>query len=263
MAEADAIPLPHRSRGEGGPAIVLLHGFGADRLSFSTLLKALSQSRRTIAFDLPGHGAAAAWSPVPGAADDAKAVIASLDAMGIQRAAIVGHSLGGAVASLVGLMRPDLVDRLILLAPGGFGPEMNAAALRRYAEAVEEADIAPAIEPFFGPAMGVPDGFARVMAEQRRDEVLRASHRAIVEVIARGDGQGTLPLDRLADSPFPVSLVWGLDDGVLPAEQAINAPAEFARHLLPGVGHMPHLEAPDVVLRIVERTILGALASAD
>jgi len=257
--EGNAIPLPHRSRGRKGAPVVLLHGFGADHAGWGAIAGPLSRLRRTIAFDLPGHGAAHAWNPAPDARACAAAVAASLDALGIARAAFVGHSLGGAVAALVGLARPDLVERLVLLAPGGFGRQMNARLLRRYAVATDEEAIAVLLEQFLAPSAPLPDGLARLLAEARREEALRAAHAAVVEAITKGDGQGTLPLDALAAAPFPVALVWGLDDAVLPVRQAIDAPAVFARHLLPGVGHMPHVEAPDLVLRIVAQHVFGRL----
>ena len=213
--------------------------------------------RRTIAFDLPGHGAAVDWPEVPDAAACAKAVIASLEAMKIARASLVGHSLGGAVAAIVGLMRPDLVERLLLLAPGGFGPQMNVRLLKRYSRASEEAELALILEPFFGPTSAMPEAMARLMSEARSDPRLLASHQAIVEVITRGEGQGTLPLETLAAQPFPVQIVWGTDDFVLPVRQAMEAPARIARHLLPGVGHMPHLEAEDTVLAIIAQAVAG------
>ncbi len=254
--------LPHTARGRKGPPIVLLHGFGFDGASWAGLAAPLARMRRTVAFDLPGHGGAGHWAPTPGAAVAAKAVVASLDAMGIARATFVGHSLGGAVAALVGLRRPDLVERLVLLAPGGFGPAMNVAALRRYAHANTAAELASAAAPLFAPGAALPQGFVEALAAARRAPALRQSHAAIVEAISLGEGQGMLPLDALAAAPFPISLVWGLEDAILPASQAIEAAPEFARHLLPGVGHMPHLEAPATVLGILARTIAGRLAEA-
>lgn len=259
MSAANPLPLPHASRGRKGPPIVLLHGFGFDAASWDDFAAPLARHRRTVAFDLPGHGGAAGWAPTPHAGTAAKAVVASLEALKIPRAAIVGHSLGGAVAALVGLMRPDLVERLVLIAPGGFGPEMNARHLRRYAAAATPEALAPLVEPFFAPTSPVPPGLVERLAAARAAEPLRRSLPAIVEAISKDDGQGTLPLDQLAAAPFPTSLVWGLDDAILPAAQAIAAPPAFARHLLPGVGHMPHLEAPDLVGAILLRTICGRL----
>ncbi len=251
------IPLPHRSRGTGEPPLVLLHGFGGDHLAWAGIAGKLSRLRRTIAFDLPGHGAAAGWASTPNAAAAARAVIESLDAMGVTRAAFLGHSLGGAVASIVGLMRPQLVERLILLAPGGFGPEMDVGLLRRYAAASDEAAMRAVLPSFFAPAYDVPPALARLGAEARSVPGVADGLAAIVGVITRGEGQGTLPLADLAAQPFPVSLVWGDADGVLPVTQAHAAPPVFARHILPGVGHMPHIEAADLVVRIAAQALTG------
>ena len=209
MSAANPLPLPHASRGRKGPPIVLLHGFGFDAASWGDFAAPLARHRRTVAFDLPGHGGAEGWAPTPHAGAAAKAVVASLEALKIPRAAIVGHSLGGAVAALVGLMRPDLVERLVLIAPGGFGPEMNARHLRRYAAAATPEALAPLVEPFFAPTSPVPPGLVERLAAARAAEPLRRSLPAIVEAISKDDGQGTLPLDQLAAAPFPTSLVWG------------------------------------------------------
>jgi len=257
MAESSPtlIPLPHRTRGKGEPPLVLIHGFGSDHQGWSGIAGPLSRLRRTIAFDLPGHGGAMAWTPPPHAAAGARAVIDSLDAMGISRAVFIGHSLGGAVSALVGLKRPDLVERLILLAPGGFGPEMNAGLLRRYAGARDEESLRAVLPGFFAPDAVVPPVMARLGAQARATPGVTEALEAVVKLIARDEGQGVLPLADLAAQPFPVSLVWGDADGVLPVSQAHAAPPAFARHILPGVGHMPHIEAPDLVLRIVAEAL--------
>jgi pyruvate dehydrogenase E2 component (dihydrolipoamide acetyltransferase) len=237
--------------------MVLVHGFGGDRLAWNGIVRDLSRLRRTIAVDLPGHGEAADWPQTPDATACAKALCESLDAMGIARATLVGHSMGGAVAGIVGLLRPDLVERLVLLAPGGFGPQMNVRLLRRYARMTDEAEIATVLEQFFAPTSPLPETLPRLVAEQRSDPRLRRSFETMVETLAKGGGQGMLPLEELAAAPFPVSLVWGLEDTVLPVRQAIEAPAPFARHLLPGVGHMPHMEVPELTLRIIADAVCG------
>lgn len=242
--------------------MVLIHGFGGDRLTWSALVTPLSQVRRVIAVDLPGHGAAVDWPQTPDASVCADAVIATLDAMEVPQASLIGHSLGGAVAAIVGLKRPDLVERLVLLAPGGFGPEMNVRLLRRYAHARDEATMAMVLEQFFSPGRAVPDALPRLAAEQRREAALSASLARIVELLAKGDGQGTLPLSALAEAPFATSLLWGTDDMVLPVRQALEAPAAMARHILPGVGHMVHMEAPDLTLEIIVKTLTGHVTRA-
>ncbi|MCF3933802.1 alpha/beta fold hydrolase [Acuticoccus sp. M5D2P5] len=254
---APLVPLPHTSRGHASPPIVLLHGFGGDQLAWMGLAGPLSKLRRTIAFDLPGHGAAVNWPEVASVSVSANAVIESLDRMAVERATIVGHSMGGAVASLVGLKRPDLVERLVLLAPGGFGPEMNVRLLTRYAAMTEADEIAVVMEQFFAPTSTIPPVLTQLVVEQRADPAIQASFKAIVSVISDGAGQGTLPLDDLAAAPFPTSLVWGLEDAVLPVRQAIEAPAAIARHLVPDCGHMVHMEASELVMGILTKALTG------
>lgn len=250
-------PLPQTVRGRKGPPVVLVHGFGGDRLAWAGIIGPLSRHRRTVAVDLPGHGAAVEWPEAVDAKVCAAALAASLDAMGTGRAVLVGHSMGGAVAGIVGLTRPDLVERLVLVSPGGFGPEINVPLLKRYAAMETPDEIAAVLAEFFGPASTIPPVLPGLVAEQRADARLRRSFAAIVGAITKGEGQGVMPLDKLAAQPFPVSVVWGLEDRVVPAAQGIAAPAAFARHLLPGVGHMPHMEATDLLLSILLKTICG------
>ena len=184
------IPLPHKSRGEAGPPLVLLHGFASDKDGWTALFGPLSKVRRTLVVDLPGHGEAVPWDPVPDARAMATAVAETLEALSIKRAVLIGHSLGGAVAGIVGLVRPDLVERLVLLAPGGFGEAMNSRLLRRYAAARDEGALGPVAEGLFSPKATLPAGMVQRMVAARQDEALAASHAAIVERITKGEGQG-------------------------------------------------------------------------
>ena len=100
---------------ETGPAVVLLHGMGAEssRTSWERVVPLLADRYRLIVPDLRGHGA----SPSPGTyqmtemADD---VAALLDRLGVGAATVVGHSMGGVVAMVLGVSRPDLVARLVV-----------------------------------------------------------------------------------------------------------------------------------------------------
>ena len=101
-----------------GPVVVAVHGLGATKDSFLPTVVALSDRFRVIALDLPGFGDSD--KPI-GARYDAgyfaAAVIDLLAALGLDRARLIGNSLGGRVALEVGLRHPDRVDRLALLAP--------------------------------------------------------------------------------------------------------------------------------------------------
>ncbi|MBI5106567.1 MAG: alpha/beta fold hydrolase, partial [Solirubrobacterales bacterium] len=103
--------------GTGDP-VLLLHGLGGTKASFLPTVGALAAHHRVIAVDLPGFGDSA--KPVAAAYDApffAGAVVALLDALGLERAALVGNSMGGRVAIEVGLAHPERAGRLVLLAP--------------------------------------------------------------------------------------------------------------------------------------------------
>ena len=111
--------------GEAVP-LVLVHGFGADLNAWMFNQPALAERRRVVAFDLPGHGGA---EKRVGAGDIdmfAAAVADVLAALGLDRAHLVGHSMGGAIAIAVARRRPERVASLTLLSAAGLGRRSTA-----------------------------------------------------------------------------------------------------------------------------------------
>lgn len=246
--------LPHVARGpEGRPPIVFLHGFAGDHETWIGQMIGLETRRRVIAFDLPGHGAALDWPRIGHAGISAEAVIASLGALGIDRFHLVGHSMGGATATIVALKLAESrrLASLTLVAPGGFGPEINHRLLRRFAAATDEHEIHSLLEQFFGFEKPVPLAAARRIAEARRDPRVPTTLATIAEAILDGERQKSFDLARLADLPHGVRLIWGDQDRVLPLGQTRGVPGIVAVHVFPGVGHMPHLEVARDVTRLV------------
>ena len=119
---------------------VLLHGFGADLNSWMFTQPALSEGRRTIALDLPGHGG----STKDVGSGDADALVDVVDGalaeLGIDHVHLVGHSMGGAVAALVAARRPERIATLTLIAPSGLGPEINAAFIDGFVRMARRRD---------------------------------------------------------------------------------------------------------------------------
>jgi pyruvate dehydrogenase E2 component (dihydrolipoamide acetyltransferase) len=237
-----------------------LHGFAGERETWLALQVALEYRRRTIAFDLPGHGAARDWPQVGHAGVAAKAVVASLDALGVERFHLIGHSMGGAVATIIAhrFAETERVRSLTLLAPGGFGPEINHRLLRRFASATEAHEIQSLLEQFFGFERPVPRAMADRMALARRDPGVIERLMVVCEAILDGERQKAFDLAAMAQLPHPIRLVWGRQDRVLPVHQAAGVPGVVAVHLFDGVGHMPHLEIPREIARLaVEATAAG------
>jgi len=241
-------------QGDGFP-VVLLHGFGGSHRGWDAVVPALQAQRRVIAFDLPGHAGSLDFPKTGNAAVAAKAVLADLADAGVDRAHFAGHSMGGAAAALCGLMAPDRCASLTLLAPGGFGWEVNHRLLRRYALATEEAEIALLLEQFFGWQNPLPEGLAAQMAIQRSFSGAPQALEAIVETLLDGTTQKRLPVEDIAALPAPVKVLWGTQDRVLPTRQAHKLPGRVAVHIFEETGHMlPHEIPGDVAHLILENT---------
>ncbi len=248
-----ALYVSRSGRDDGGPPIVLLHGFGTDHRAWDDVRSLLEGGRQTLAFDLPGHGRSLGRSEGGNAAVAAKAVLRSLSELEIETAHLAGHSMGGAAAALIALMAPARVRSLTLLAPGAFGPEVNHRLLRRFAAAAAEAEIALLLEQFFGWQNPLPAGLAAELAEMRRADGQVAALEGIVETLFDGGVQKLLPVERLITGPFPVKVVWGTQDRVLPTRQAHKLPGRIAVHIFENAGHMlPYEIAGDAAHLICE-----------
>ena len=108
-----------------GPALLLLHGLGCDHTTWEPVIESLARRYTVIAPDLLGHGDSdkpRADYSVGGYANGMRDLLAVL---GIDRVTVVGHSLGGGVAMQFAYQFPERTERLVLVAPGGFGPEVT------------------------------------------------------------------------------------------------------------------------------------------
>lgn len=241
--------------GAGVPPIVFLHGFGGSHGVWRAIADALAGQHRTIAYDLPGHGRSLRWPDAGSAKVAMKAVLADLGARGIRKAHLVGHSMGGAIAALTAIAEPELVASLTLLAPGGFGEEINGPLLRRYGAARSEGEIRACLAAMSGPRAVISDVAVREAIEMRAAPGQTEKLVEIAAAITRNDRQGAISRDSLAALTMPVSVAWSPEDSVLPYGQTANLPPHFALHTVEGSSHMLPEEAPDTVADIIRRTI--------
>ena len=234
----------------GSPPLLLVHGAGGTHRHWPEEVRALP-GRRVIALDLPGHGG----SPGPAPADvagHARSVLGLLDALGLEVAAVAGHSMGGAVALTLALEAPARVAGLCLVGTG---------ARLRVSRAVLQATADPAA------LAGAADSVAAWSFGASASEALR---REFVEGllanapgVVHGDFAACDAFDvmgRLGEIRVPALVVCGSEDRLTPPKYS-----EFLRdriggarlEMIPGAGHMVMREAPAAVARLVD----GFLAS--
>ena len=244
--------------GNGAPA-VFLHGFGGSSAVWEKVAGAIGRDRPTIAFDLPGHAGSLDAEGVGGAGRMAKAVIADLDRRGTGPLHLVGHSMGGAVASLIALRDPSRVLSLTLLAPGGFGPEINHRLLARYAEASDAHAVRLALEEMYGWNAPIADETTAAYVALRNRPGAVERLKEIHATMTTGEGaerrQGMLPRADLEKLAMPVKVLWGTQDRVLPTRQAHRLPPMFAAHIFEDTGHMLVDEQRDAVIELVRQNI--------
>jgi pyruvate dehydrogenase E2 component (dihydrolipoamide acetyltransferase) len=252
----DGHELQYLAMGEGDATpIVFAHGFGGDLNNWLFTTEKLSQQRPTYALDLPGHGASD--KAVSSFTDLVTALAGFLDAVGVDRAHLVGHSMGGAVALRVAADHPDRVASLTLIDSAGLGPDINAAYVDGFLSAGRRRELKGVLQLLFAD----PD----LVTRQLVDDVLKYKRKDGVEQALSGlaadmfpDGAQAIDLRaELDDADRPVLVIWGADDQIIPASHAEGLPDSVEVHVLDGQGHSPHMEAANEVNRLIGAFVMA------
>ncbi|NGO77738.1 alpha/beta hydrolase [Streptomyces sp. YC504] len=261
---ADESRLPQgmhviRAGPRGAPPLVLIHGSGASGASWGPMTALLAERHHVVRVDLPGCGKspAAASYEVP---VQAGRVAALLDELGLRQAAVAGHSSGGYVATALAEQRPDLVGSLALISTG---PALDALLPEPFV-------LRALLGPPFGPLLwtlrsdamvrkGIRATTARPVevADELVAGVQGISYRTFRKVL-RANGayiaERSVP-ERLAALQVPAGvlvLFGGADPRWDPASARRYEVVPRTRiELLPGVGHVPLLEAPEATCELL------------
>ena len=245
-------PLNIRRRKGNGPTLVMLHGFTADNQSWSPLEKAIGPGPALIRIDLPCHGK----SPlrrITGFAALARMMVEAFDAAigDGDPVHLIGHSLGGALAIAIADIRPRRVASLNLIAPAGLGPEIDAATLQGIARASKAESLAPWLRRLTANPDIISDSYAEAAMRARSDAAMRAAQTDMADAIL-ADGTQTFDVQAaLQRLTAPTKIIWGRQDRIIPYRHATAQRTDAAIHLLDGAGHIPQMECPDRVARII------------
>lgn len=240
--------------GEATP-VLLVHGFGADLNAWMFTQPALAEGRRAVALDLPGHGGSLKEVGAGDAAALAEAVADALAALGIDRAHLVGHSLGGAVALSLTRDRPEQAASLTLIAAAGLGPDINAAFIDGFVRAQRRREMQEVLTLLVhDPASVGRQMVEDVLRYKRLDGVAAALDR-----VARAwfpEGRQALDLrPALAALSVPVQIVWGREDRIIPCTHAEALAGKLPVHIIESAGHLPHMEKSGEVNRLIARFV--------
>lgn len=253
-------PVTYHRFGKG-PAVLLLHGITSSSRTWKAITPRLARDFTVIVPDLLGHGRSAKPEGDYSIGGYASGVRDLMIALGIPKATVVGHSLGGGIAMQFAYQFPQRVSRLALVGTGGLGREVSAflrAAALPGAELVLPLLFTPTLrDAVFGlrrrfgwtgiranaDVEGVAEGFASLTEADARRAFLNTV-RSIIDV----GGQKVSAIDRLyLTAEIPSLIVWGDHDRIIPVEHALAA-----HRLMPGsrleifegAGHFPFNDDP-------------------
>jgi pimeloyl-ACP methyl ester carboxylesterase len=266
-----------------GPPVVLIHGMLNSSSHWQQVALELAREHTVIAPDLIGHGDSAAPRGDYSLGAHAASIRDLLAAIGVERATIVGHSLGGGVAMQFFYQFPQRVERLVLISSGGLGhevsPMLRTAALPGVSAILSLirpqllAGLAGAGRRMRERALGGGvhlQAIARALRPLENAEARQAfltTLRSVIDV----HGQRVSATDRLyLLESMPTMIVWGERDHTIPLSHGRSAheaiPHSYFK-TLPAAAHFPHLEDPQGLARalreFIEQTSPGRIEDAD
>jgi pimeloyl-ACP methyl ester carboxylesterase len=233
------------------PPLLLIHGSGASGACWGPVVGPLAGRHHVIRVDLPGCGQS---PPAPSydVAEQASHVAGLLDDLGLRRIAVAGHSSGGYVATALAEQRPDLVGSLALISTG---PSLDALLRQPF---ILRALLAPPLAPLLWPRRsdalirkGISATTARPVdipgdAVADLKNITYRTFRTVLRRNAAYVAERTVP-ERLVGLDLPVLVIFGAADPRYDPSSAYqyDAVPNAQVEMLPGVGHVPILEAPE------------------
>ncbi len=272
---ADGLPVSILEAGRGDP-VLLLHGLGATKVSFLPTMLALAKDHRVIAPDLLGHGDTAKPLVRYDAPTFARFVLSLMDTLDIERADLIGNSMGGRISLEIAMSNPDRVRSVSLLCPAvaflkrrGFVPFVRALRpeLGIVPHRLPHRLVVRSIRTMFSQPDRLPmswyaagaDEFLRVFRTPRGRAALYASMRHIYLDEPVGEQGFWVRLERLER---PSLFLWGDRDRLVPAafdRHVRRVLPQATSHVLTDCGHVPQFEHPERTHRLIRR-FLGSAA---
>ena len=236
---------------EGVP-IVFIHGYGGDLFSWMFNQGALAEKLPTYAIDMPGHGGSTKELSVGDVPSLSHSILATMNALNIEKAHLVGHSLGGAVSLNLAIGHADRVASATLVCPGGLGPDINMDYIEGFIREKRGKKLKPYLEKLVAdPSMISKDMVDEVLKYKRLDGV-DVALKKIAEASFPGGVQQTTLLSSLDQLSVPVQVIWGSDDQIVPSSHGQGLPASIKVTFLENTGHLAHMERAAEVNELIE-----------
>ncbi len=265
--EVNGVNVHYKIYGTGEPVLILLHGFGASLFSWHEVTTPLAEYGTVIAYDRPAFGLTERpleWEGENPYSQDAQVelVIGLMDALGVEKATLVGNSAGGTVSMLTALKYPERIESLILVdpavyagggAPAWIRPVLGTPQMRHLGPLFARQIQAQGVE-FIKTAWHDPrkisqatfDGYQKPLQVENWD-------KALWELTLSSRESGLA--ERVKEFALPILVITGDDDRIVPTEQSLRLAEELpnaALAVIPQCGHLPHEECPNEFMQAVQ-----------
>lgn len=266
FVEINGVNVHHKTYGTGESVFILLHGFGASLFSWHEVTTPLAEFGTVITYDRPAFGLTERpleWEGENPYSQDSQVelVIGLMDALGVEKATLVGNSAGGTIAMMTYLKYPDRIKSLILVdpavyagggAPAWVRPLLGTPQMRHLGPLIARQIQTQGIE-FIKTAWHDPnkippetfEGYQKPLQVDNWDKALWE-----LTISSRESGLA----DRVKDFNLPILVITGDDDRIVPTEQSLRLADELPTAelaVLPQCGHVPHEECPTEFMQAV------------
>lgn len=243
------------SGNKNAPTVLLLHGFAGDRNTWAGVAAGLRRAgKRVIAPDLPSHGLTEINAH--NSEDLGRYLPEFLDAVGAgARIDVVAHSLGAVAATALAQLAPARIGSLTLIAPAGIGSEIDAGFVTGMANAATAGEVAHLLRRIaVKPAELSDSALQDIAAQMGRRRLVELAQSVAGPAGQRVECLGAI--DRLTHN-LKLSILFGLQDRIIPWTQVTGVSSRVSIHLLSQSGHMPQWDQAKDVLDILLTKISG------
>lgn len=252
VADVSGHSLRYLKRGEGAEAALLIHGFGGDLNNWLFNHEALAGSRAVYALDLPGHGGSSKRVG-DGSLQEFSQILGSfMETVGLSKAHLVGHSMGGAVALNLALAHPQKVVSLALIASAAFGPEIDGEYIEGFITAGRRKELKPHLDKLFCDSKLVGRQMVEDVLKYKRTDGVELALRTLAAQFFPGGRQAVVLRERLGQLSVPTLVVWGAEDRILPSLHGKGLPENIKTEILSECGHMVQMEAATQFNRLIQ-----------
>lgn len=264
FVDAGGVRTRYWEAGRGEP-LVLLHGGGAGADAYGNwagCVPLLSPRFRTIAYDMVGFGRSQPADAGFVYSQDARTrhLLAFLDALGLERAALAGNSMGGATALGLAMRHPERVSRLVLMGSGGLTQEFSPALATIVSYTTADRDGMRRIaEALTHPSFPVPDDLVDYRYQLTLDESVMDAYRTTMSWIREAGGLFYDEAD-IAAVKTPTLVVSGREDAVVPLALSLRFNELLENswlYVIPNCGHWAMIEHPQDFVGAVTRFLGG------